>query len=58
MKRGKTPCEVEQCETCRCLSAAMEGHRHNYFDAREVGVALKQLRGSGPVVAAVTGAAN
>ena len=58
MKLGKTPCEVEQCEICRCLSAAMEGHRHNYSDAREVGVALKQLQGSGPVVAAVTGAAN
>ena len=43
MKRGKTPCEVEQCETCMSLSAAMEGHRHNYSDAREGGVALKQL---------------
>ena len=58
MKRGKTPCEVEQCETCRCLSAAMEGHRHNYSDVREVGMALKLLLVSGPVVSAVTGAAN
>ena len=58
MKRGKTTCEAKICEICMSLSAAMEGHRHNYSDAREVGVALKQLQGSGPVVAAVTGAAN
>ena len=52
-RRGRTPSKA-----CGRLSVAMEGYWHNYSDLRGVGVALKRLGVSRPVVSAIAGAAN